>query len=125
MRPGSLPEVSGIALEQGSADFALREFLDEFERSPSPAALRAEPRPLAGRLPDGERWDAYLAATAELLALRQGWPAPAWVCGPGRRLATPWFALPGHALRNIPLVESPVPFRARNLFVSANAPSRA
>lgn len=125
MRPKSLREVGEIALARSSADFALREFLDEFRRSPSATALAGEPSLLAGRVADGERWDAYLAATAEALALRQGWAAPAWAATPGRRLAAPWFALPGHALRNILLVESPAPFRARNLFVSANALSRA
>jgi hypothetical protein len=125
MRPKSLREVGEMALARSSADFALREFLDEFQRSPLATALEGEPPPLTGQVADGERWDAYLAATAEALALRHGWPVPAWAAAPGRRLPAPWFALPGHALRNILLVESPAPFRARNLFVSANALSRA
>ena len=37
----------------------------------------------------------------------------------------PWVAWPGAALRATLLAESPAPFRERNLFVSANALSRA
>jgi hypothetical protein len=41
------------------------------------------------------------------------------------KLRTPWFAWPGPSLRATLLAESPAPFRERNLFVSANALTRA
>ena len=69
--------------------------------------------------------DAYLAATAEHLAWQYGLPVPSWVSGDKRKLHRPWFASPLAALRAILILESPAAFRARNLFVSANALNRA
>ena len=51
---------------------------------------------------------------------------PEWVYGSERFLSEPWFAAsdtPG--LRPLLLLESPVMFRRRNLFVSINALDRA
>ena len=69
--------------------------------------------------------DAYLAATAEELARRFNLLLPAWTVGEDRQLHRPWFATPLAAVRAVLLLESPPPFRARNLFVSENALSRA
>ena len=69
--------------------------------------------------------DAYLAATAEELARRIARPPPSWIDAESRRLRRPWFASPLAALRAVLLLESPPGFRARNLFVSENALTRA
>ena len=50
---------------------------------------------------------------------------PAWTGGETRQLYWPWFATPLGAVRAVLLLESPPAFRARNLFVSENALSRA
>jgi hypothetical protein len=100
-------------------DFALRSFLDEFQTNPTATALTGEPRWL------GTHLDAYLAATAEALASAHGLAAPAWIWAESRKLRRPWFALPWSGLRAVLLLESPAAFRSRNLFVSANALSRA
>ena len=67
--------------------------------------------------------DVYLAAVAEYLAERIGVPCPKWA--EKRSLRYPWFTNPSEFLRAVLLVESPPPFRRRNLFVSENAMSRA
>ena len=50
---------------------------------------------------------------------------PAWIGDETRKLHRPWFASPLAALRAVLLLESPPGFRARNLFVSQYALSRA
>ena len=103
----------------------LGDFLDAFYRRPNPDALRDEPARLADRSSKGALHDAYLAAVAESLAARHGWPVPAWVFGQDRALRRPYFSVPAAAFRATLLLESPPAFRARNLFVTANALSRA
>lgn len=119
MRPQSLAEVAELTAAGESFDFALRSFLDEFLSTGQPASLATEPRRLDARL------DAYLAATAESLATERGLAVPAWAWAESRKLHRPWFALPWAGLRAVLLLESPAAFRSRNLFVSANALSRA
>lgn len=119
MRPRTLVEVAELTARGESFDFALRNFLDEFSIHPAAAALNAEPR----RLQDHR--DAYLAATAEVLATGHALPVPDWAWSETRKLRRPWFALPWAGMRALLLQESPAAFRSRNLFVSANALSRA
>ena len=126
MRPKTLAEVAALAGEGDSFDRCLANFLDEFYLSPSAGALADEPALLALRGGEqGHVQDAYLGAAAEELARRFDLPAPAWAAGDERALHRPWFASPLAALRAALLLESPPAFRARNLFVSANAFSRA
>jgi hypothetical protein len=84
-----------------------------------------EPARLAGTIEEGDVADAYLAATAVALARVIKVDPPAWAWQKDRRLKYPWFASSGAAIRATLLAESPAPFRERNLFVSANALSRA
>ena len=109
----------------GSFDLCLREFLDGFRARPSQRSLDPEPRRLAGEVEGGAVFDAYLAATAEALATEFGLDTPAWTRRESRVLPRPWFALPWAGMRAVLLLESPAAFRSRNLFVSANALSRA
>jgi hypothetical protein len=69
--------------------------------------------------------DAYLAAVAEHLALRFRLAVPRWVDDPARFPAEPFFAGGLETLKAILLVESPLAFRRRQIFVSANALARA
>ncbi|MHB1953514.1 MAG: hypothetical protein ACYDDA_13415 [Acidiferrobacteraceae bacterium] len=110
--------------------YAVREFLDHFAGLPNDQersrALRDAPLFLKERTSEGAVQDAYLAAVAEKLSWDRHLLAPEWVFKPERFLRDPWFAatdLPG--LRPLLLLESPVMFRRRNLFVSANALDRA
>ncbi|MCL4790088.1 MAG: hypothetical protein KJ070_25450 [Verrucomicrobia bacterium] len=126
MIPKTLAEVAVLAARGESFDLCLRNFLDSFYANPTAEALQIEPLQLGGRVPrHGEIEDAYLAATAEWLASRYDLPLPAWALAPWRSLRRPWFASALSALRAVLLHESPAPFRARNLFVSENALSRA
>ncbi|HYT58705.1 MAG TPA: hypothetical protein VEL06_00940 [Haliangiales bacterium] len=124
MRPETLAEVAALTRSGESFDFALRNFLDEFQAQPDPARLRDEPLRLADAVAEGERHDAFLAAAAEALASERGFDTPAWAWDETRKLRRPWFALPWKGVRAILLLESPAAFRSRNLFVSANALSR-
>lgn len=119
MRPKTLAEVAELTHAGEPFDFALRSFLDGFQTCPGAAAFAEEPRWLGAHL------DAYLAATAEALASAHGLEIPAWAWAESRKLRRPWFALPWAGLRAVLLLESPAAFRSRNLFVSANALSRA
>ena len=108
-----------------SFGYSLRDFLDRFRDTPSPDLLAQEPALLEPRLKDNGRADAFLASTAAYLAQKHQFPVPSWASGCSRALEKPWFAAKTHNLRMILLQESPAAFRVRNLFVSANALSRA
>ena len=120
-RSDSLRSVS-VAVTRG-ADFdpLVREFLDTFyvaSSSDRQASLRSEPGSLSPVK------DAYLGAIAEHLALRFGLETPMWANAPRRFLAEPFFAGGMESLKPLLLVESPLAFRRRLIFISQNALSR-
>ena len=117
--------MAALAAQEGNFSFLLGDFLDGFYRQPHPEALITEPALLAGSHPEGKVLDAFLAATAHALANQQGWPAPDRAFGEGRYLRQPFFPIRAAAFRATLLLESPPPFRSHNLFVTANALSRA
>ena len=121
----SLKAVGEIAAGGGEVSFAIRDFLDGFYETPDAAALADEPGMLDGKIPNGARLDAYFAAIAEHLCRMNGWRIPAWTCEPTRYLELPWFCMTSHAGRMLLLMDSPSAFRARNIFVSADALARA
>jgi hypothetical protein len=126
MRPKTLAEVAQLAADGDSFDRCLANFLDEFYFAPEAAALSPPPALLSPLLGESGRvQDAYLAATAEELARAYHFPLPLWTADEERKLHRPWFASPLASLRAVLLSESPAGFRSRNLFVSANALSRA
>jgi hypothetical protein len=111
-RPTSLQEV--VATSAPTEILAgLREFLDEFYggRHPRQAMLDPEPAPTGDALVD-----AHLAAAAEHLARVYGLEVPPWAGAPSRFLARPHVAGPP-GMAGIYLVESPLAYRRRNLFV--------
>jgi hypothetical protein len=72
-----------------------------------------------------DRSDILTRPVAETLCREVSLTPPAWTESPCCYLRRPWFAGGFETLKAILLAESPVPFRRRNLFVSANALSRA
>ena len=126
MRPKTLAEVAQLAASGASFDRSLTNFFDEFYAAPNARALAEAPLLLAPALGYSRSvQDAYMAATAEELARTYQFPVPAWTVAEARKLHRPWFASSLAALRAVLLLESPVAFRSRNLFISANALSRA
>ena len=98
-------------------DSAVREFLDAWQsmdRIQRETALRHEPVGL-----DRFR-DTYLAALTEYLALSDRIPAPAWTEHPQRFLDEPFFAGGLESLKATLLAESPLSFRRRLIFISAD-----
>ena len=112
-------------IDTESFGYCLRDFLDRFREAPSYDLIAEEPILLEPQLRDEGRADAFLASTAAYLAQKHQFPTPAWASGNSRALVKPWFAAKSHNLRMVLLQESPAAFRVRNLFVSANALSRA
>ena len=95
----------------------LMDFVDDFRYYREPQMI-AEPFTLSD-----ERMDALLAATAEQLCVELKLEAPQWIRAiPAVR--DPWFVSGLESLKAIALVESPLPFRLRKLFVLENFLSR-
>ncbi len=102
-------------------DRNVREFLDTWQTMSSHerlSALAQEPALV------GQPLDAYLAALAEHLALSSRLAVPDWAQSPSRFLSQPFFAGGLESLKATLLVESPLAFRRRLIFISANALSR-
>jgi hypothetical protein len=123
--PRTLAEVAQDTLDGESFGMSLANFLDGFYFKPAGEALLETPATLKGKVEEGEVKDAYLAATAEELARRYKYKMPEWIWEEERKLHRPWFAPSPQSIRGILILESPVGFRSRNLFVSENALSRA
>jgi len=118
-RPGSLQEVAAWARAMGGVDGFLREFLDAFYLEPDSDAREAmlSPEPL---LSGDDRLDAYLAAVAEHLAMRNRLAVPAWTGEAARFLKRPFFPAGLESLKATLLKESPTAFRRRMIFVGAD-----
>ena len=114
-----------LVTEPDGFHYAIANFLDRFKNDPTPEMISEEPPILRGILNDNGVADTYAAAAAAHLCQLHGIPFPSWVDKKSRRMESPWFAARSHNLRMILLQESPAAFRIRNLFVSANALSRA
>ena len=119
--PGSLFCASLRMLEDGDGSWRhhLMDCVDAARRSRSAAELETPP---AGEV--SERLRALMAGAAETLAAECGADAPEWTSGVGP-LDHPWFVSGFESLKASALVESPVPFRSRNVFVLANFLERA
>lgn len=122
MRPRSVAEIAERAIAApGTFDAAVREFLDTWQTISTDerkSALKAEPA-LVGHVQD-----AYLAALAEHLALVDRTLPPVWTDAAERFLTEPFFAGGLESLKALLLVESPLAFRRRLIFISADALSR-
>jgi len=93
----------------------INEFVDEFRRSP------AARRSMIAAPPDEQgAIEGLVAGVVSALCREESTPPPAWV---GRTFSPkPFFAFParGFALRLRLMLESPPPFRVRNVFVPEN-----
>jgi hypothetical protein len=70
------------------------------------------------------RVDAALAGLAEHLARHDGWTPPRWAFDEGR-YATPWWFVSGvRSWHAAALVESPLAFRKRGVFLTESALDR-
>jgi hypothetical protein len=102
---------------------AARELLDEFVLLSTDAqrlrAIEAEPAETGDR-----RWDAYLGALGEHLALMSGQDQPEWTLAAGRFLDTFWFPSDVAGFRALAIAESPAAFRRRGIFVAAGSLTR-
>ncbi len=114
-----------LVKEPDGFHYAIANFLDRFKNEPIIEMVSEEPPTLHETLNDHGFADSYAAAAAAHLCQLHGIPFPSWVDKKSRRMEFPWFAAKSHNLRMILLQESPAAFRVRNLFVSANALSRA
>ena len=115
-RPRSLMEVEERALERGSIDALLREFLDEFYVE-SDIGVRRHMLDAEPRLTGVDRVDAYLGAVGEHLARRNGLDIPRWTSDKKRFLKRPYFPAGLESLKATLIVESPIAFRRRMIFV--------
>jgi hypothetical protein len=121
-RPRTIAEIARQAnAGEQKVDPAIREFLDEWQGmslSVRTAALAEEPCSV------GKVQDAYLAALAEHLALSARIDVPAWTENESKFLTEPFFSGGLESLKATLLVESPLAFRRRLIFISANGLSR-
>lgn len=97
----------------------LMELVDAFRRRGDSELLADAPVPAT---PPAIR--ALLAATVETLSAEAGIPPP-WWCAAVPPLHHPWFVSGSESLKAAALVEAPVPFRRRNVFVLENFLRRA
>ncbi len=95
----------------------LMDFVDDFRYYKDPSAIKQ-----SFELTN-ERFDALLASTAMYLCDELGIEAPEWVLKiPACK--DPWFVSGMESLKAIALVESPLQFRIRKIFVLENFLSR-
>ena len=116
--------MSNVAV-RSDFSYAIGNFLDRFKTNPDPELLTDEPALLSPSFGDNGYADAFVASTVAYLCQVHNLKAPAWINARCRMMPVPHFAAKSPAMKAILLQESPAAFRVRNLFVSANALSRA
>jgi hypothetical protein len=117
----TLQEVATSIAAGETSRIALGNFLAFLKPKNIQEAINDAPAILAGQHPQGPALDAYLAAVAELLAVKYGGLAPAWTEDPARFLDHLHYPSHSKQLNDLLLHETPEPFRRRGIVVSANA----
>ncbi|MBI1758189.1 MAG: helix-turn-helix domain-containing protein [Actinobacteria bacterium] len=95
------------------------EFADRFRRSDPDAQRRmitAEPPSTGDR-----RWDVFVAALTEWLAIQANLAVPAWTRHKDRYLRHGWWVVPMAPLRAWEYAGSPAPFRRRGVYLHRDA----
>ena len=108
-----------------SSRILIPNFIDDFMRLQD----RKEKLSLVSERPvalESRYMEAYLAAVTEYLCHKDGLPVPEWTQDKRYFLKNAHYALgkKGSPISFVLLAESPVPFRRRNIFVSANVMTR-
>lgn len=94
-------------------------FVDEFRRNQKPRTLiQGPPHPYCPK-----KIRALFASTAETLCQERKLSYPLW-CQSIAPLKKPWFVTKSEVLKSFALLESPLHFRKRNIFVLGNFLSR-
>lgn len=106
-----------IAVDPDNWRIFLMDFVDDFRHTKNPAAIADPIRPTSQPI------DAMLASVAEYLCDELGVNSPEWLATVPA-CATPWFVSGIENLKAIALVESPLRFRIRKIFVLDNFLSR-
>ncbi|MDQ6744748.1 MAG: hypothetical protein M3Z27_01815 [Actinomycetota bacterium] len=99
---------------------SVRELQDELALTQTDAQRAraiAEGPPLTGE----PRFDAYLAALAEHVAVHHQLSCPPWACEPDRFLDRFWFVSEVKSFRAQALAQAPAAFRRRGIFVPARS----
>lgn len=103
--------------------FLLANFIDEFNRSSiEKKQTMVEKFPFKG-ITD-KKYAAYIAAVVEELCFTNNIDIPDWVFDKKYSLKEPFFVGGLESLKAFLIVESPLPFRRRNIFVSENVLKR-
>ena len=118
-RPQTLAEVVTLGAACEELDGYLREFLDAYYLEPE-CSQRVTMLSVEPPLLEDPRKNAYLAAVAEHLSLRERLSVPSWALAAHRFLKRPYFPCGLESLKAILLVESPTAFRRRLIFVGAD-----
>jgi hypothetical protein len=104
-------------IERGTDPWiVIGQFVDDWRRTEigkRPELVAESPPPATGEC---GRWAALLAASVDWLCAQDGLPPPRWINRSEYRLTEPWFLYPGWRLRLWQLVDTPAPFKARNIF---------
>jgi hypothetical protein len=112
----TLASVAGATAAGEDFMFAVREFLDEFSVRYSPelrAAAIVERPPQTG----DSRFDAFIGALAEHLALRFELERPPWSVEQDRFLERFWFVSEVPGFRAIAIAQAPAAFKRRGVFI--------
>lgn len=98
---------------------SIKELLDEIALM-KPAQIQAA---IAERPEDtgDQRYDAYLGALAEHIAVVNELGRPNWSYEPSRFLKSFWFLSDVKGFRALALVESPAAFRRRGIFIASGS----
>lgn len=124
MKALTLSEINPTIQSNEKISYFLGNFLDLFYSNPSADYFREAPPLLASHFPQGIIWDAYWGAVVESLSRKYLYQFPLWIEAPDRFLKKPFFGIEASSFRATLLLESPIEFRRRNLFVTANALER-
>ena len=98
-------------------------FIDEFNRSSTEKKQK-----MVGKFPfkgiTDKKYAAYIAAMVEELCFTNNIDIPDWVFDKKYSLKEPFFVGGLESIKAFLIVESPLPFRRRNIFVSENVLKR-